>query len=332
MKKDITIIIPVYNSEKYLNRCIDSIINQTAKNYKILIINDGSKDNSQKIIDDYCKKYPKIIKCVKQKNKGVAKTRNNAIKLTDTKYIMFMDNDDYIDVDYVETLYKNIKDYDIVLSGFRRPNSKGVITTETNLQDEEWSKMMIMTPWAKIFKREFLIDNNIEFLDNNIGEDIYFNLLAVFSTKKIKVLNYIGYNWFYNDESVSNTSQTDIKKINVYNLLNNCYDELKKRELLIKNYTMIEAHFIRYIYWFMIYATKNLNYKDLSKEYDKIFKWLKDRFPNYEKNKLIGFNKPKGETFENKRLYFIFKTSSKFKLGKLFVFMYNKIKNYRKEN
>ena len=102
-------------------------------------------------------------------------------------------------------------------------------------------------------------------------------------------------------------------------MLNNCYDELKKRELLIENYTIIEAHFIRYIYWFMIYATKNLRYKDLIKEYDKIFKWLKDRFPNYEKNKLIGFNKPKGETFENKRLYFVFKFSNVFVPSKFII-------------
>ena len=209
---DVTIIIPVYNSEMYISKCLDSVLSQTYKNIDILVINDGSKDGSQKIIDKYKEKHSNI-KAIEQKNIGVSRTRNNAIKIVKTKYIMFMDNDDYIDKDYVETHVKNIKskDYDVVISGYRRITEENKIIKKVSLKDEEWSKFMILAPWAKIYKREYLIKNNIEFLDNNIGEDVFFNLQALQLTDKIKILDYIGYNWFYNTSSVSNTIQKNIK-------------------------------------------------------------------------------------------------------------------------
>ena len=109
MENKVTMVIPVYNSEKYVGRCLKSVLEQTYKDVSILVINDGSTDNSQQIIDEYAKKYKNIIS-IEQKNMGVAKTRNKAIQMTNTEYIMFMDNDDYIDKDYIETLLKNAED------------------------------------------------------------------------------------------------------------------------------------------------------------------------------------------------------------------------------
>ena len=156
MNPEVTVIVPVYNSEKYIAKCIESILNQTFRNFELLIINDGSKDNSQKIIEEYQKKDPERIVIVNQENKGVSKTRNEAIKMANGKYLMFIDNDDYIDKDYIETFIKEIKenDLDVVLGGYRRPNEDGKIVKELRLKDEEWSKFMIFAPWAKIYKKE----------------------------------------------------------------------------------------------------------------------------------------------------------------------------------
>lgn len=329
MKKEITIVIPVYNSEKYLSRCIDSILNQTCKNFEVLIINDGSTDNSLKIIEEYSKKYPRIIKYVTQKNIGVAKTRNKGINLCKTKYIMFVDNDDYLDCDYVSTLYNSINSSgsDMVISGYKRTNEHDQIISSVQLVDEMWSYYMIMTPWAKIFNREFLKKNSIYFLDNNIGEDIYFNLLTIHESNDIKILPYVGYNWFFNTNSVSNTTQKIINKLNIYKLLDSCYDELKNRNLLKKDDQFLEAHFIRYIYWFLFYSTSNCDYSTVKKEYNNLFSWLKKRFPNYKKNKIVGINKPKCETKENKRLFTIIKLFQSINLCPLLIYMYN---NYHK--
>lgn len=325
--KKVTVVIPVYNSEKYIARCIDSVINQTYQDFEIQIINDGSKDKSQEIIDSYTKKYPDKIISIEQENKGVAKTRNEAIKRSKSKYIMFLDNDDYLDKDYIEKYVNEIEkeELDVVIGGYKRPDENGNIVKTLKLQDKEWCKFMIMTPWAKIFKRQYLIDNDINFLVNDIGEDNYFNFKAMLLTDKIKILDYIGYNWFFNNSSVSNTRQKNIKQIDIYKFLNSSYNMLESEELLDKHYKIIETVFTQYIIWIISYSTKGLTYKELGEEYDKIFNWLEERFPKYKRNDMISYTKPLGETFRSRFLMETFMIIHKIHLGKLLTFIYSKL-------
>ena len=159
----VTVIVPVYNSEEYIGRCLQSILNQTYNNFEILVVNDGSKDNSLKIIKEYENKYPDKIISINQENKGVSITRNESIKKANGEFIMFVDDDDFIDRDYIETFVNTIRenDYDVVLGGYRRPNQDGKIIKKMQLKDTEWSKFMIMAPWAKIYRKRYLLDNNI---------------------------------------------------------------------------------------------------------------------------------------------------------------------------
>lgn len=325
--KKVTLIVPVYNSEKYIGKCLDSILNQTYTNFEILVVNDGSKDNSQKVIEEYQNKYPDKIIAINQENKGVSKTRNESIKKANGDYIMFIDNDDFLDSDYIETFVTEAEkgDYDVVLGGYRRQNENGKIIKEMKLKETEWAKLMIMAPWAKIYKKQYLIDNNIEFLSVNLGEDIYFNLKAMLISDKIKIIPYIGYNWFFNTSSVSNTTQKNITQLQVYELLNSCYDMVKNEGLLEKKHDIIETHFTRYIVWLISFSTKKLSYKVISEEYDKMFKWLNERFPNYRKNKMISYSKPDGELASIRFLMKTFLIIDGFHLGKLLVYLYSKI-------
>lgn len=323
----VTIIIPVYNSEKYLGKCLDSVLNQTYTNFEIILVNDGSTDKSQDVINEYKQKWPDKIIAIEQNNKGVAITRNDSIKRAKSDYIMFIDNDDFIEKDYIETYMKYMMqgDYDVVIGGYKRPNEKGKIVRVLGLQEEEWSKFMIMTPWAKVYKKQYLLDNKIEYLNNNIGEDIYFNLKAMLLSSKIKIIEYIGYNWFFNTQSVSNSKQKNIKKLQVFELLNSCYDMLKEEKLLDNNYRILETHFTRYIIWLLSFSTKKLKYKIISEEYDKLFKWLEERFPDYKQNKMISYTKPKGEVFGIRFLMKSFMIAHKLHLGKILTYIYSKI-------
>ncbi|MCF0125831.1 MAG: glycosyltransferase [Clostridia bacterium] len=327
MKTKVSVVIPVYNSEKYIEKCIDSVLSQSFQNFELIVINDGSKDRSQEILENYKKKNPDKINLINQENMGVSKTRNKAIKLANGEYIMFIDNDDFIDKDYIETFVNHAEkgDYDVVLGGYRRPDKNGKIIKEQQLSDEEWSKFMIFAPWAKIYKKDYLIKNEIEFLPVNIGEDVYFNIQAMLSSDKIKIVDYIGYNWFYNEKSVSNTTQKNIKNLQVYELLNSCYDILNKKNILDKNYQIIEMYFIRYIVWFLTFSTKKVGTKIIKEEYDKIFEWLENKFPNYQKNKLLGISKPKGELFSIRLMVSGFMFAHKIKLGKTLLIAYSKI-------
>ena len=111
----ISIIIPVYNVEKYLRKCLDSIINQTYKKLEIILIDDGSTDNSGKICEEYAKKDDRII-VIHKENAGVSSARNRGIELANGKYIGFIDSDDWIEENMYETLYQNLLQFDVDIS------------------------------------------------------------------------------------------------------------------------------------------------------------------------------------------------------------------------
>ena len=130
MKQLISVIVPVYNSEKYLKECINSILHQTYENIEIIIINDGSTDNSL-LISQELQKEDKRIKIINQKNSGVSYSRNKGIQEATGEYIMFVDSDDFIVQNYIELMYKEItkNNYDACISGmtFCDKNRKKII-------------------------------------------------------------------------------------------------------------------------------------------------------------------------------------------------------------
>lgn len=322
----VSIIIPVYNSEKYIKKCIDSILNNTYKDIEIIAIDDGSKDNSLNILKEISEINSNVF-VYSQKNMGVAKTRNKGIKLATGKYIMFIDNDDFIDKDYIETFVKIAEENnsDIVFGGFRRPNNDGKIMESVKLIDSEWSKYKIMALWAKIFNRQFILNNHIEILPNNIGEDVYFMVKAINLTNKIYITDYIGYNWFYNDDSVSNTLHKYMgENIKFEYLLNKTYEELKKNKVDLFN-EYLEYFFIKQICWYFFYSCKGVSKNILYSEYDKYFKWLKEHFPNYKKNKYIKLFSSLSESFNVKIAVLLAIKLDSIHLGKLFFNIYKKI-------
>lgn len=315
--KKVSIIIPVYNAEKTIEKCISSILKQTYKDYELLLIDDGSTDNSLKVIKKYSK-Y-KNIRILNQENHGVAYTRNRGIKEATGDYIMFIDNDDFIDSDYIEQHITAIlkENSDIVISGYRRINIENKILHEEKLRDTYWARFIIITPWARMFRKDFLLKNNIEFLSYGIGEDIYFNLLAYSFAPKITILNYVGYNWFFNTKSVSNTNHKG---------LNKKIDNLVLLDKVIKKYDVLDEYLsyylVRYYIWYLLYSGRNANSKDFMMEYKRIKTW-------YDKNNIsLKFSpfsrKINGETLKNRIIVSVFLALEKMHLIGLFAKFYCK--------
>lgn len=323
----VSIIIPVYNSEKYLRKCVESILNQSYKNLEIIIIDDGSKDKSYELIKKLEEENPNIIRGFTQENQGVASTRNNGVQYATGEFIMFSDNDDYLDVDCVETFVKEIvkEEADIIVGGYRRVAPDGKVLMERKLvKDSSWSKYVQICPWAKIYKREFLIKNNLKFLSYPIGEDMYLNLIAYHKSSKVVSIEYVGYNWLYNVESISSTVHKKIgKESDPIPMLNAIVKEIGNDAELDNG--LYEFAYIKFIVWYLLYSCKGADKKDIAEEYDKLFVWLKDNFNNYKKNKHIGIFKPKGETLGIRLSVVIFILLHNIGLGKTFLNIYSKI-------
>lgn len=137
----ISLVIPIYNAEKYLERLLKSIVSQTYNGkYEVVLINDGSVDDSQAIIDEYVGRYPNIFRAFTQSNKGISSARNRGIRESQGKYIGFIDNDDYLLPTYLEKIAKKISesDYDMIQTGVREEKDDGTLISETQKVDAQY--------------------------------------------------------------------------------------------------------------------------------------------------------------------------------------------------
>ncbi|MBP3718301.1 MAG: glycosyltransferase [Eubacterium sp.] len=302
----ISVIIPMYNPGKEIVRCFKSLENQTFTDYELILIDDGSKDLAYKAVERYIgnSSLKNKARLVRQENAGVALTRNRGIEMAEGDYLAFIDQDDFVAKDYLENLYKAATEVngadkddspiDIVVSGYERVRSDGRIILKRDIKDAPWTKYTMITPWAHLYRREFIVDNNIRFLDTKIGEDVYFNLPAYTYTDKIVILKDRGYKWFYNEKSVSNVSHKTLdSKLDVLLLLDSVYDKLAQVDA--NDSEEMQYYYMRFVCWFMLYATRGSKRENIVDAYKKVFGWLRSKYPNYRKSRYRGFRMPDGE-------------------------------------
>lgn len=217
----VSIIVPIYNSEEYLNKCIDSLISQTESNIEILLLNDGSTDNCDRIIKKY---NDDRIKYIAKSNEGIGKTRNLGIQCSAGKYIMFIDSDDYISKDCVEKMYNYAEstNSDLVISDFYKDINGALEKFDipyfesTSLNDNpQILNMVNMGPCNKLYKKELL--NDIRFDEKIKYEDVVFVCKALYKAKKISKLNeYLSYYVIHSNSetTIRDKSIFDIIKVN----------------------------------------------------------------------------------------------------------------------
>lgn len=277
MNKKVSIIIPVYNAENFIEKGIKSVLDQTYKNIELLLINDGSKDNSLSIIEKWEKKYPNIIKVYSHKNMGVGKTRNKGLDYASGEYVCFIDADDYIDNDYIEKLVDNIKKNDIIVSGYRQVDEKGNLNFTQVLKKDEWSKFRQVTIWSKLYKKEFLDKYNIRFNDLKIGEDIVFSMMTYVKSKKVISIDYVGYNNVENFSSV--THNVKLKKDNdILGTFVILGDITKEEEFLKNNKKNIKLFYLKTFTFFLFDKAIVLKYEELKNYYYLGLKWMEKYF------------------------------------------------------
>lgn len=277
----VSIIVPVYNVESYLEKCLTSLVNQTLKDVEIIIINDGSTDGSQKIIDKFKKKYNNI-KSIKQENKGQAIARNIALKNCTGEYITYVDSDDYVELDMMEKLYKNVeKDkYDIVISDIiKEEENKSYIFKNYWQVSKDINKNFMtshMGPVARLYKREFLINNNFKFLEGVIYEDLGSIPILGMYTDKIIYVDKAYYHYVIRAGSSMKQTKYNKKMEDIFKVMNNLSKKIDKQYSEELEYLYIEH---------LLYSASlrfiEFNKKDMLLKIKNI---MHDKYPNYKKN------------------------------------------------
>lgn len=245
----VSVIVPVYNVEPYLRRCVDSIINQTYKNLEIILVDDGSPDNCGQICDEYAKQDTRI-KVIHQKNSGLSIARNNGINIANGEYILFIDSDDYVSDRLIEICMKNIDNNDMIIFDFIKDYGKN--RNEVKVLNEKYHKnyndllrgiLWDSIPsyvWNKFYKKN--IWDNIRFPENTNFEDLVVMPQIFLKTNKIKYINKKLYYYnCYNNNSISN----NISSKNKYGMFLAFYYRYKiskeKNMRELKQYSMCRA-------------------------------------------------------------------------------------------
>lgn len=213
----ISIIIPIYNTGKYLKRCVDSVLAQTYQNIEVILVNDGSTDESSNICEWY-KKQDKRVKVIHKKNGGVSSARNAGLENATGDYIGFVDSDDWVNKEMYEILLKAIKDTNsdvATLDYILVNNQKGYINRVSKnikyklYKDKEILKEYLLegtksgsySCWRKLYKRRLF--ENIRFPEGKINEDIITNYKVLKNAKQHVKINYVGYYYWQDNESIT---------------------------------------------------------------------------------------------------------------------------------
>lgn len=292
-KVKVSVIVPVYNVEPYLEKCLTSLVAQTLKDIEIIIVNDGSPDNSQKIIDKFEKKY-KQIKSYTKENGGLSDARNYGIEKSHGKYIAFLDSDDFVS----ETMYQEMYDkaisgnYDMVVCDLNYVYDDKTVYVKSNIECDtnDIKKVMLNlypAAWNKIFKRE-LFDTGIRFKKSVWFEDVEFIYRMLPYINNIGVIHKPFNQYVQRPGSITNTINKKLYHyIDNWNGIisfykeNNLYDEYKQE---------LEYSYVRYIYATFVKQASKYNYDDYMLAVDTAIKNVKKNFPSYKKNKYFYQN------------------------------------------
>ena len=293
----ISVIIPVYNAEKYLSKCLESIINQTFKDIEIICINDGSYDKSEKIINKYAQKDKRII-LFNQKNKGAGLARQKGIELLNGEYLSFIDSDDLFHYRTLEIAYENIKKYnsEVVWFQFANFHRKKKVKMNENIDSYEvknfsMSMCWCCVVWNRVWKASIIKKNNIMFGKIISGQDNVFNAIIFPFLKNITILNVTLV--YHRNVKYSLCSHDQNKYLNLFNSIPKIIDSWKRNDILkiensekiyysLFNYAMFLKNYTNIFYKYLI-TEKSIFNKDFISNAGIYQNWLKSIQQEYSK-------------------------------------------------
>lgn len=286
----VSVIIPVYNVEKYIEKCLDSVLNQTLQDIEIIIVNDGSTDSSKEKINNYLKKYDGKIKYLEKENGGLSSARNFGIPYASGEYIAFLDSDDYIESNAYEEMYNLAKkeDLSLVQCGFiwEYPKKKKIGKVDICKNKKEMIEKGRVEAWNKLIKRKILIEQKIEFPEGLRYEDLEFFYKLVPYLNKVSYINKNFIHYVQREDSIANTQNIRTKEI--FTVFENVFSYYKQKNIFNEYKQELEYTYIKCLLCSSLKRMCKIEDKaQRKKALEETWNNINKNFPNWRKNEIL---------------------------------------------
>ena len=290
----VSVIVTVYNVENYIEKCLNSLVNQTLEDIEIIIVNDGSKDNSENIIKSFLSRYPQKIKYLKKENGGLSDARNYGIPYATGEYIAFLDSDDYVELDTYENMYNLAKkeNSDMVECNFiwEYPQKIKIDIGKKYSGKHEMIEKIRVVAWNKLIKRQVIEKSKIQFPKGYRYEDVEFTYKLIPYLENISFLEEPCIHYIQRQNSISNMQNERTKEIFV--VLNNVIKYYKELEIYEEYKDELEYVYTRYLLCSSLLRMVKIKEKKTRKEILNLtWENLNKNFPNWKCNKILKKNK-----------------------------------------
>ena len=289
-----SVIVPVYGAAGYLEKCVDSLLEQDYDNYNIILVDDLSTDGSLQIAEAYAQRHPEKISLIRNsENIGQGRSRMKAVSMTEADYILFVDSDDYVAKDYISTfMAANGDNYDLIVGGYTR-DTDGKLRPVT-IPDSPYTLVLYAVACCKMIRREFLIRNGIDFTESRKGEDIYFNS-AVFSCKpKYRIIPSTGYFYRLNRASTTKSMnhKVEFEKI-VMDMFAQLRDKFGSREASEETQSILQYAYAANIANALIIYNHGCGIRNMREKLKLVNEDIRKNYPGMMEDKTLRFTRPK---------------------------------------
>ena len=308
----VSVIVPIYNVEKYLEKCINSLLSQTLEDIQIILVNDGSKDNSGNIAKEYEKNNKNRVIYVEKENGGLSDARNYGLKYATGDFIAFLDSDDYIEKNAYEEMYNKAieENADYVECDFiwEFPNKIRVDKQYPYKNKKEMLSFVRVVAWNKLIKRQLITDNNLEFPKGLRYEDVEFTYKLIPFINKFAYVDKPFIHYVQREGSIANVQNE--RTAEIFTVLDNVIEFYKKNNIYEKYRDELEYNYARYLLCSSLKRMCKIKDKTIRKKLlTESWKRLNSNFPNWKKNvilKTVNIGKNKYMRTVNKSTYKIY--------------------------
>lgn len=323
----VSVIVPIYNTEDYIEKALNSLMNQTLHDIQVILVNDGSTDNSGLIAKKYAELDNKKFIYIEQKNLGLSMARNNGMKYATGEYIAFLDSDDYIEVNAYEIMYNKAKEEnsDIVECNFiwEYPDHKKIDIGGYPYYDRnDLAACFRSVAWNKLIKKDLIFDNKIEFPEGLIYEDFEFTCKLIPNLKTISYIKEALVHYVKRENALTKLQSNKI--LDIYEIINNVIKFYKDNNIYDFYRVGLEYRCIKTLLLDNMSRIARISEKKRRKEFFDInWKKMNNFFPDWKENEILKKQK-------NKKSYYM-RSVNKFTYYSIYIYLFRMMEKIRKK-